>query len=373
MKELVFYGVGDVAPHRPDPNEMFQHVAPVFKGGDIVFGNLEVNLSNRGAPMPHAGLPMRTDPKAAPAIKAAGFHAVSFANNHCMDWGRDALLDTLAHIKQENIAITGSGETIAQARVPAIVERAGVRIAFVAANSILPMGYWAEERRAGCVPMRAWTHYEQIEHDQPGTPCRIHTFPHQGDLAALMADIRAAKAQADIVVLSIHWGIHFIPEMIADYQRTVAHAAIDAGCDLVLGHHPHILKAVEVYKGKAIFHSLANFAIELPTAWSKEKWSDRPRSSEISRLNPGIGASKNFLFPDDMRKTGIVKCIIAEKTIKQVSFLPCMITLNAEPEPLRASDSRFSEVANYLTRITRSQNLDTRYTSKGDEIVVATG
>ena len=71
-----------------------------------------------------------------------------------------------------------------------------------------------------------------------------------------------------------------------------------------------------------------------------------------------------------MRKTGIVKCIIADKTIKQVSFLPCMITLNAEPEPLKASDSRFAEVADYLTRITRSQNLDTSYTSKGNEILV---
>jgi poly-gamma-glutamate synthesis protein (capsule biosynthesis protein) len=372
MKELVFYGVGDVAPHRADPNEMFKYVAPLFRSGDFVFGNLEENLSNRGASMPHAGLPMRTDPKVAKAIKAAGFHAVSYANNHCMDWGRDALIDTLKHVRGEGIAITGSGETIAEARVPAIVERDGVKMAFVAANSILPMGYWAEERRAGCVPMRAYTHYEQIEHDQPGTPCRIHTFPHAGDLAALVADVRAAKSKADIVVLSIHWGIHFIPEQIADYQRTVAHAVIDAGCDLVLGHHPHILKAVEVYKGKAIFHSLANFAIEFPTAWSTLKWEDRPRSKEISKLNPGIGRSKDLLFPDDMLKTGIVKCVIAGKAIKRVSFLPCMITKTGEPELLKSADARFGEIAGYLEKITQNQGLETRFSGDGDELVIAT-
>ena len=296
MKDLIFYGVGDVAPHRADPDDMFKYVAPLFQKGDIVFGNLEESISARGAPSPHAALQMRSEPKVAKSIKSAGFHALSFANNHCMDWGRDALVDTLDHVRQEDIVITGSGNNIVEARVPAIVECQGVKVAFVAASSILPLGYWADERRPGCVPMRAHTYYEQIEPDQPGTPCRIHTFPHPADLANLLADIRAAKASADIVVLSIHWGVHFIPNVIADYQRAVAHAAIDAGCDLILGHHAHILKGVEVYKRKAIFHSLGNFAIEFPSAWSEIKYEDRPRFKETIKLNPGIGKSKDLVL-----------------------------------------------------------------------------
>ena len=77
-------------------------------------------------------------------------------------------------------------------------------------------------------------------------------------------DIRAAKARADVVIMSIHWGIHHVPGMLADYQFTVGHRAIDAGADLILGTHAHLIKGIEIYKGKAIFFSLGNFAEETP-------------------------------------------------------------------------------------------------------------
>jgi poly-gamma-glutamate synthesis protein (capsule biosynthesis protein) len=371
-RDLVLLGVGDVAPNRAEFATMFEHVAPVFHQADIVFGNMEEVISDRGAPSVHAPLPMRTRPEAAKAIRAAGFHALSMANNHCMDWGHDGLVDTLRHVEEAGMAITGAGANIADARVPAIVERDGVKIAFVAASSILPLGYWADEQRPGCVPMRAYTHYEQIETDQPGTPARTLTFPHPADLQNLLADIRAARKKADIVVLSIHWGIHYVPEVIADYQRTIAHAAIDVGCDIVLGHHAHILKGVEVYKGKAIFYSLGNFAIELPGAWSKIRYEDRPRFKETRKLNPEIGKSRDSLFPDDMLKTGIVKCVVANKAIRRVSFLPCDLAKTAEPRPLRASDSRFAEVTDYLERISSNQELGTRFAREGDELVIQT-
>lgn len=369
--DIVLYGVGDVAPHRAQLDEMFKYVAPIFRKGDIVFGNLEESLSDRGSPSPHATLPMRGSPAVAKALRSAGFHAMSFANNHCMDWGRDALVDTLDHVRRERMVITGAGNNIAEARVPAFVERRGVKIAFVAASSILPSGYWADERRAGCVPMRAYTHYEQIEPDQPGTPARTHSFPYPGDLSNLLADIRAAKLVADIVVLSIHWGIHFVPEAIADYERVVAHAAIDAGCDLILGHHAHILKGVEVYNGKAIFYNLGNFAIEFPGAWMTDRrYEDTPRFRETAKLNPGVGTGTRSVFPEDMMKTMIVKCVIAEKAIKQVAILPCDITATAEPRPLAASEPRFNEVATYLENITRSQQFDTQFSRNGDEMTV---
>jgi poly-gamma-glutamate synthesis protein (capsule biosynthesis protein) len=88
--------------------------------------------------------------------------------------------------------------------------------------------------------MRALTLYEQIEHDQPGTPARAITHAHRGDLAALLADIRAAREQADLVFVSVHWGIHMVEGVIADYQREVAHAAVEAGAHTILGHHPHL-------------------------------------------------------------------------------------------------------------------------------------
>src|SRR4029077_12803240 len=124
-------------------------------------------------------------------------------------------------------------------------------------------GQEAGPNKTGITPMRAHTYYMRAgdphEESQPGTPPTILTVPHEEDLHALQEDIKKAKQQADAVVMSIHWGLHHIPKAIATYQPKVAHAAIDAGADLILGHHPHCLKAVEVYKGKVCFYSIGNF------------------------------------------------------------------------------------------------------------------
>jgi poly-gamma-glutamate synthesis protein (capsule biosynthesis protein) len=87
-----------------------------------------------------------------------------------MDWGQEAFFDTIEALKGEGISVIGVGKNIEEARKPAILESKGSRVAFLAYNTILPMGYWADANRPGCAPMRAWTLYEQIEHDQPGTP-----------------------------------------------------------------------------------------------------------------------------------------------------------------------------------------------------------
>ena len=154
--------------------------------------------------------------------------------------------------------------------------------------------------------MRAHTVYEAIEHDQPGTPVRIHTYPHREDLAAMCADIRAAKQQADVVAVSHHWGIHFVPYVLADYQPDVARAAIDAGADIVLGHHAHILKAVEIYKGKPIFYSLCNFATDLRM---DEAHANSKGFREIQKLAPRWEPDFDSLynFPEDSRMTVMVR------------------------------------------------------------------
>jgi poly-gamma-glutamate synthesis protein (capsule biosynthesis protein) len=232
------------------------------------------------------------------------------------------------------------------------------------------MGYWAEANRPGCAPIRAWTLYEQIEHDQPGTPCRIHTFPHREDLEAMTEDIRKAKTQAEVVILSMHWGIHFIPAVLATYQRDMAHVAIDSGADLILGHHAHILKGVEVYKGKAIFYSLCNFAMDLP--FTKEH-AESQSFKEIQKLNldwiPDFECLYNF--PTDSQKTIIVKCVISNGAIKSVSFLPTYVNKKtAQPEILTSKDKRFGEVIRYMEEVTRNEGLDTKYNISADEVAL---
>jgi poly-gamma-glutamate capsule biosynthesis protein CapA/YwtB (metallophosphatase superfamily) len=367
---LVLYAVGDVAPNRENPGSIFQRVTHFLKGGDIVFCQLEANLSDRGTPLPQARLASRTKPETAQAINEAGFNVVSFATNHCMDCGPEAFFDTIEGLQRQGLQVIGAGRNIDEARKPAIIECKGSRIAFLAYNSILPYGFWADTDRPGCAPLRAWTLYEQVEHDQPGTPCQIHTFPHKADLRAMVEDIRAAKSQANLVILSMHWGIHFVPAVIAEYQREVAHVAIDSGADLILGTHAHILKAIEVYAGKVIFYSLCNFALDLSA--TKGMLESR-RHQEIQKLNPDWQPDPDYptyYMPRDSRKTIIVKCVISDGQLRRVSFLPTYINGQSQPEVLTSKDDHFGEVVKYVQEITRDQGLDTAYTIEGDEVTV---
>ncbi|WP_276352202.1 CapA family protein [Cohnella caldifontis] len=365
---IVFYGVGDVGPERDDPDSIFARVAPVFRGADVTFCQLEPVLSRRGAQLPQVRMACRGEPEVAGAIRRAGFQVVSFATNHCMDLGREAFQDTLDVLRGQNLAVIGAGRNIEEARQPAIVECKGTKIAFLAYNTILPQSFWAEADRPGCAPLRAHTVYEQIEHDQPGTPCRIHTFAHRADLQAMVRDVRLAKSRADLVFVSMHGGIHFVPAVLADYQREMAHAAIDAGADLILGHHAHILKGVEVYKGKAVFYSLGNFAMELPRDFRSEGMKSG-QFKEIQGLNPDWKPER-AAWPPDSYKSMTVKCAIENGRITRVSYLPTHIDLDNVPEIVAADHPRFAEIVRYVREISDSQGLKARFTVLGNEVVV---
>ena len=367
-RELIFYAAGDIAPTRDDLDSIFAKVAPVIRSGDLAFCQLEAVLSDKGSKLPQVRLECTGSPEIAAAIRRAGFSVVSFASNHCLDMGTEAFLETIGVLKAQDLAVIGVGRNLEEARRPAIVEKKGTRIAFLAYNSILPQSFWAEKDRPGCAPLRAHTLYEQIEHDQPGTPCRVHTFAHRGDLQAMVEDVRRAKEQADLVFVSMHWGIHFIPAVLADYQKELAYAAIDAGADLIIGHHAHILKGIEVYKGRVIFYSLGNYAIELPRNFrDKELHSDQFR--EIRALNQDWQPEK-MNWPFDSYKSMTVKCRIEGGKIKSVSFLPTYIGYDDTPEIVSAGDPRFQEVADYVREITASQGLNASFTVRGDEVLI---
>jgi poly-gamma-glutamate capsule biosynthesis protein CapA/YwtB (metallophosphatase superfamily) len=369
-QDVLFYAAGDIAPDREDPVTLFERVVPTLKTADLAFSQLETVISPTGTRLPQARHAVLVHPKTAVAIKDAGFNVVSFAGNHCMDWGREAFSNTINNLKKEGIAVIGVGENIAEARTPAIFDVRGNRIAFLAYNTILPMAYWAEETRPGCAPLRAFTFYEQIEHDQPGTPCRIHTFSHKEDLKNMINDVKNAKAQADVVIVSMHFGIHMIPSVLAGYQQEMAYAAIDAGADLILGHHAHILKGAEIYKGKNIFYSLCNFGVDLKM---DKAHAESKSFKEIQKLNPDWIPDFEALynFPTDSQKTIIVKCLISDKALKSVSFLPTFVDKKtAQPEILTAEDERFGAVIRYMEEISKDAGLGTRYIVKGNEVAL---
>ena len=364
------YAVGDVAPDREDPRECFARVRSKLRAADIAFCQLEVNLTERGVRLPQVRHTHRARASTAAALADAGFSVVSFAGNHCLDWGPDGLFDTIDHLRAAQLEVVGVGRDILQARRPVIVTSQGVRVGFLAYSSILPSHYWAETNRPGCAPLRAHTVYEPIEPDQPGTPARIHTYAHHADLAALRADIAGLRPQVDRVIVSLHWGIHFVPAVLADYQREVGHAAIDAGADAVLGHHAHILKGAEIYRGKPIFYCLGNFAMDLRM---DKAHAESKGFKEIQVLHPEWVPDFDSLynFPPESRMTLIAGLRLDKGGELQARFWPCYINRQAQPELVAVDDPRFEQIVSYMQRISESQGLPVRYEVQGDCVSIA--
>jgi len=364
--------VGDCAAKRARAAEIFMGVQDALRDCHLLVGQLETVITERGSQAPHAALAMRTSPEFAAVLRDAGFEAMSFAGNHCLDWGREGFSDTLAHAAAAGLTLFGAGENLAEARRPAIVERQGVRFAWLGYSSILPLGYWADNRRPGCAPLRAFTAYEQIEHDQPGTPARILSWPHSGDLADMVEDIVAARDRADVVLVSIHWGLHMVEAEIADYQRDIARAAVSAGASAILGHHPHILKGVEFIDGVPVFYSLGNFAIEQPQAFDPsivESASFR----HLMSLNLNAQPDELYVLPPDTRMTGIARLEFDGSQLVRTYFRPAWIGDDSVPRTLVCDDPQFGRTADYLKRISACQGLSLRLREENDMLLLTDG
>jgi poly-gamma-glutamate capsule biosynthesis protein CapA/YwtB (metallophosphatase superfamily) len=364
----VFLATGDLAPDREHYDESYAATREVLRAADVTFGQLETSFARTGVRAPQARHAVLARPDGADALARAGFDVISMAGNHVLDWGNEAFAETKANIERAGMHVVGAGRDIAEARSPiSFTLPDGTRLAVLAYCSILPQDYWATERRPGCAPMRAFTHYEQIEHDQPGTPARIHTWPHPGDLAAMEADIRTAKASHDVAIVSQHWGIHFVRATIADYQRTVARAAVGAGADAIIGGHAHILKGCELIDGAPVFHSLCNFATDLRM---DEAHAASKSFQEIRVLaedwEPDFGSLYNF--PKASRLSMVARLEIAGGRITRAGLLPLTIGRDAVPHFAEPGTAEHAEVVDYLTAVTQEAGLNAAYRVANDMV-----
>jgi poly-gamma-glutamate synthesis protein (capsule biosynthesis protein) len=193
---------------------------------------------------------------------------------------------------------------------------------------------------------------------QPATPPLIISITKKEDLAALVEAVSKLKSQVDVVVLCMHWGQHLLPAIIPDYCFEIAHAAIDAGADIILGSHTHILKGIEMYKGKPVFYSLANFALELGSHMRDHK--------HVGSLD------KLYRIKDwhDRRKTMMAKVTIEDGKIGRVSYIPCYENDAKEPEIVKRDDPRGQDVYQYVEEISQSEGLPVHFEWDGDEVVV---
>ena len=362
----VILGCGDVGPLEEPLERYSELVRPVLAEGDIRVAQVERVYSERGSLQLHSGgAHSRLKPHMAAVFSEAGFNVVSLASNHAMDWGPHAMLDTIEVLRKRGMHVVGAGRNIAEAREPAVIEVKGVRVAFLAYCSILNEGYWAGPSRPGVAPLRVHTYYETFEY-QPGIPPKVVTVPYEEDLLALTDDVRRAKQRADVVIVSLHWGIHFIPRMIADYQPVVAEAVFEAGADLILGHHAHVPKAIGVHRGKVCFYSLSNFMMS-STAKSREK-------AEVFCERYGVTLDPDYphlAYGADANRSLIAKARVSRSGVREVSFLPVLIDTQLRPEVLRHGDSRFDESVRYMEWV--STGFDHQFSTRDDEVLVSGG
>jgi poly-gamma-glutamate capsule biosynthesis protein CapA/YwtB (metallophosphatase superfamily) len=246
-----------------DPAVPFALVRDEFRAADIVFGNLECCLyrPSGGHSVEHEGF--FADPDiAGEALLAGGFQAVGLANN--VNYGEAAIMSSIGRLDRLGIAHTGAGANREIARAAAILARNGVRFGFLQRSSVYwPTNHEAGEDAPGIAVIRGHTAYHVPMHgsrppaNRPGIPPEIVTWADPLHLQQLDDDIAALRRRAEIVVASFHWGLH---REVLHYMKEIAHRAIDAGADLVIGHGPHFSLPIEVYKGKPIFYGLGSFS-----------------------------------------------------------------------------------------------------------------
>ena len=241
--EAILVFLGDVSPGRTmeeqlaryGPSHPWEGLAPLLQGADLAVANLESVLATRGAPL-DKGYLIRAHPGTAQTLVEAGFDLVNLANNHALDYGQAGMDQTLDTLEALDIAAVGAGSSQEMAHRPAVLNVNGLRVAV--------LGYAAAR----------WNGSEDV----PATDRVAWANP-----GAVQADVQAVRDRSDLVIVQLHAGTEYATSPSPDQVR-FARAAIDAGADLVVGHHPHVTQTVERYRNGLIVYSLGDALFDIP-------------------------------------------------------------------------------------------------------------
>jgi len=295
--EIRMVAVGDVMLSRSVEKTMigkknfkypFIKTAELTSGADITFGNLETPIISGKAVNP-SEMVFRADPRSVIGLKYAGFDVLSLANNHIMNFGEKGLEATVKELDEAGIKHAGAGigeDNIGQG---AVVTAKGVRFLFL-----------------------AFTYNTDIRKDPKGVEYGVSNM----DKEKMQSAVKKAKEEADVVIVSMHAGTEYKTKSGA-FQQDFAHGAIDAGADLVIGHHPHVAQEVERYNGKYIIYSLGNFVFD-------QMWSNETRLGAIAEITFDGKETKSVRFEAvkifDYSQASLIDGKEAEKIIERLKI-----------------------------------------------------
>lgn len=343
---------GDLVLDEPDAGYWLSGIAPALKQADLAVAHLEVPHTRRGQELvgdvPAPGAP----PENLAAVAEAGFTMVSLAGNHIADCGPEGIEDTIASLEALGIAHAGAGADLASARRPAWVKAEGARLALLSYNCVGPEAAWAAPSRAGAAYLRVAT-----TDGSPVAPAAPLETVTEEAFATLSADIAAVREQADVVLVAMHKGIVHVPARIAPYERPLAHAAIEAGADAVLGHHAHIVKGIEFHLGRPIFHGLGNACV-VTSALSPDQ--DHPARAEWAEKRTRLfgfepdPAYRLAPFHPEAVNAFIGRIVWSDRGVR-VGIMA--IHVEAPGRPVLAKAGRRQEIFRYVEQITTAGGL----------------
>ncbi len=363
---LTILFAGDLVLDEPDAAYWLSDIAPALRAADIAIGHLEVPHTHRGQELtgdvPAPGAP----PENLSAIANAGFTMLSLAGNHIADCGADGIADTVALLDDLGIAHCGAGPDLASARAAGWTQCGERRVAFLSYNCVGPETGWAQPESAGC----AWLRIDTND-GSPITPSAALEEVTIQAREALIADIAAIRTSADLIIVALHKGIVHTPAVLAPYERPLAQAAIDAGADVVIGHHAHIVKGIEFYAGKPIFHGLGNGCV-VTRALSVDQAHPARRDWAIRRQTM-FGFEPDPAYPlapfhPEAVNAFLGRLVWHENGKIEAGILPVHI---APPgRPMVANGTRARDIADYVERITVAGGLPPIKLHHGDGMMV---
>jgi poly-gamma-glutamate synthesis protein (capsule biosynthesis protein) len=305
--DLIVGFVGDVYVNRDKPEKAFEHVKPIFDACDILFGNLEVPITSmeKTRDIKSGFTSLKMSPEMVSAFVYAGFEVMAFAASHTMDWGEAGLEETIQVCKNNGIKIVGAGRNSDEAHAPVIVEKKGLRVAFLAYEAT-PYKYVgrASPEMGGLNKIKISPLYR----DYINVP----------DLKKLKDHVKAAKEVSDVVIVSFHWG-ESGAETVTMYQEYLGRIAIENGAHLIIGHHPHHLQAFQVCQDGFIAYSLGNFIFDL----KRSEWS---------------------------YDTGILECSLSKKGVEAALFTPANYS-SGVVIPFRADEGEGKRIAGHIIEL----------------------
>lgn len=368
--------VGDLILGESDPHSYLDPGRQLLRSADLLVGNVEIPHTRRGrterTPVPAIPAP----PESLEALRWAGFHVGTLAGNHIFDAGVDGVCDTRTGLLANEIAAVGAGADVLEARRPAIVDSGGRTWAVLAYNCVGPQLSWAGQDKAGCAYVAVRTPDGRLV-DDPGSPASgpaQAVRPDAADIAAMASDIEAVRDAVDFIVVCLHKGVVHTRAVVLPYEKMIAHAAIDAGADVVAAHHAHILRGIEIYRGKPIFHGLGNW-VTVTRALTPGHQRDVDREAWAAKRLELFGFTPDptmpaYPFHPESRNTMAGVVDLGADGSLSTGFVPCWIDDHARPVPCDPTEGRGADVVTYVETITKEAGFSLSLTVRSGDPVV---